>query len=177
MRGVLEGRRSIQLSYGREVEPRLVEIRDSNGATLFVFRLVVPPAATEQLFEAGCPSIRAKARRVVCPPCFPLDVHSPLGPEFSCCYPPSERLNTPHFSLILTGALKWSMSLRGVLLGPARLGRAATGGIQDMVAALSPLKSTLSRNFGKHFISLDFNPLRIRTYASLDRNSFGMCTY
>ncbi len=29
----------------------------------------------------------------------------------------------------------------------------------------------------KHFISLDFNPRRMRTYAILGRNSSGMCTY
>ncbi len=46
-----------------------------------------------------------------------------------------------------------------------------------MVAALSPLKRMLTRSGGKHFISLDFNAPRIHTYASLDRNSFGMCTY
>ncbi len=50
-------------------------------------------------------------------------------------------------------------------------------GIQDMVTKLSPLESTLTRNLGNHFISLDFNPLRIRTYAILDHNSFEMCTY
>src|SRR5712692_3029327 len=38
---------------------------------------------------------------------------TPLGPEFSCCYRPSARANTPNFSLILTAALKWSTALRG----------------------------------------------------------------
>ncbi len=46
-----------------------------------------------------------------------------------------------------------------------------------MVAALSSLESTLTRSGGKLFISLDFNTPGMRTYAILDRNSSGMCTY
>jgi hypothetical protein len=61
---------------------------------------------------------------------------TPLAPEFSCCYGPSARSNAPHFSLILTGALKWSTA-RQIFGGPARLGRAVRGGIREMVAAPS----------------------------------------
>ncbi len=46
-----------------------------------------------------------------------------------------------------------------------------------MVAALSPLESTLTRDFRKHLISEDFNPRRIGTCVVLGRNSFEMCTY
>jgi len=38
---------------------------------------------------------------------FSTPLFTPLVPEFSCCYRPSARSNTPHFPLILTAALKW----------------------------------------------------------------------
>ncbi len=50
-------------------------------------------------------------------------------------------------------------------------------GIRDMGAVLSSLESTLTRSGGKHFISLDFNPLRKNAYAILDRNAFRMNIY
>jgi len=50
---------------------------------------------------------------------------TPLGPEFSCCYRPSTRSNTPYFSLILTGALKWSRLGSPSLGGPCE-GRQTT---------------------------------------------------
>jgi hypothetical protein len=62
-----------------------------------------------------------------CPP----DCSLPLGPEFSCGYWPSARSNTPHFSLILAAALKWSMACPPILVAglaavfvaaPARVG-------------------------------------------------------
>src|SRR5712692_9974132 len=65
---------------------------------------------------AACPILLARLARGVRRFMFTLlstFMFTPLGPEFSCCYRPLARSNTPHFSLILTGALEWSTALRG----------------------------------------------------------------
>ena len=70
----------------------------------------------------------------------------PSALSFLAVTGPRPRSNPPPFSLVLTGALKWSTALRGLwrlpALGgacPPDLWRAARGGIQDMVAAPSPV--------------------------------------
>jgi hypothetical protein len=53
------------------------------------------------------PALGEKGGKVHVHPVFHF-LFTPLGPEFSCCYRSSARSITPHFSLILTPALKWS---------------------------------------------------------------------